>query len=93
VGAHFAKDDNIIIAKCDSTANDITDPRFPVKGFPTLYLLTATGETVPYSGDRSKADLIKFVSEHSGPVKGVHTATHGDAAVPPEPAPEAHDEL
>jgi len=99
VGAHFAKNEGVVIAKMDSTANDVADPRFAVKGFPTLFLQTAAGEVVPYSGDRSKADLIKFVTEHLGAVKDVKTPS-GAAAVPPEPAPEpaaaheaAHDEL
>ena len=94
VGEHFADDDSVVIAKCDSTANDVADPRFAVKGFPTLYLQTAAGEIVPYSGDRSKADLIKFVNSHLA-VKDVKTAV-GDAAVPPQAAPtpaDAHDEL
>jgi protein disulfide-isomerase A1 len=69
----------------DATANDVTDPRFAVKGFPTLYLQTAAGEVVPYSGDRSESDIVKFVSDH----------LDGAQAVAPEgaPAPEVKDEL
>lgn len=86
VGKHFAGREDVVIAAMDATANDVVDSRFNVKGFPTLYLKTAAGEVVPYSGDRSESDLIHFVESHA---KG------GDAdAVAPEPAPEpAKDEL
>ena len=39
-----------------------------VTGFPTITLLKADGSLVPYSGDRSEADLVKFVE---GAVSGV----------------------
>ena len=90
VGAHFAKNDAVIIAKLDSTANDVADPRFAVKGFPTLFLQQADGTVVPYSGDRSKASLIEFVEKH------IVEVAEGDAAVAPKGAPapgDKHDEL
>jgi len=76
----------------DSTANDVPDPRFAVKGFPTLYLQTAAGDVVSYSGDRSEDSLIAFVNEHKSVVKEVKEVTE-EEAVPPTPAPEVHDEL
>ncbi len=83
VGAHFAGREDVVIAKMDATANDVVDPRFSVKGFPTIYLVQPGGEAVQYSGDRSESDLIKFVSEHTG-----------DVAVPPAGSPEPpKDEL
>ena len=36
-------------------------PTLQVTGFPTISLLKADGSIVPYSGDRSEADLVKFV--------------------------------
>jgi len=75
LGAHFAGRDDVVIAKMDATANDVTDGRFDVKGFPTLYLQTAAGEVLPYSGERSEEALVKFVEEHAGaPKEGVAAA-------------------
>lgn len=56
----------------DATANDIPDDRFEVKGFPSLYLMTATGDIKKYEGDRSKESLIDFV-------KGVAPDSKGEA--------------
>ena len=36
-----------------------------VKGFPTLKFLTADGEVLDYSGDRSEEDLIKYIKVHA----------------------------
>ena len=36
-----------------------------VKGFPTLKFVTADGEVLDYSGDRSEEDLIKFIKGHA----------------------------
>lgn len=85
VGAHFKGKDNVVIAKMDATANDVTDSRFSVKGFPTLYLLTASGEVMPYQGDRSEKEIIRFVEEF---------AADGTAADETDEAFAAeHDEL
>ena len=87
LGKHFQGRSDIVIAKMDATANDVLDSRFSVKGFPTLYLKTAAGEVVPYSGDRSESDLTQLVESHAA--KG-----GDDEAVAPEPSPEpAKDEL
>ena len=42
-----------------------------VTGFPTISLLKADGSILPYSGDRSEADMIKFVE---GAMKGAVAA-------------------
>jgi protein disulfide-isomerase A1 len=66
VGKAFADNDSVVIAKMDATANDIPDTtKFKVSGFPTLKFVTADGEIVDYSGDRSEEDLISFVSSHA----------------------------
>ena len=66
LGVAFAGRDDVIIAKMDATANDVPDTRFPVKGFPTLFLQTGEGEVVPYSGDRTLEALTAFVEKHAG---------------------------
>ena len=71
VGAHFAGRADVVIAKMDATANDVPDERFQVKGFPTLYLLTAGGEVKQYQGSRTKESLVEFVeAEAAGAAAG-----------------------
>ena len=48
--------------------NDIRDKRFDVKGFPTLYLHTATGNVIPYEGNRNKDDFISFINKNKDTV-------------------------
>jgi protein disulfide-isomerase A1 len=59
--------DNIVIAKMDSTANDLpSGTPFSISGFPTLKLFKAkTGQVINYEGDRSMASLIAFVKENA----------------------------
>jgi len=66
LGTTLASSSNIVIAKIDATANDI-NKKFGVKGFPTLKFFPANNKDAPieYNGDRSLADLTKFVNEHS----------------------------
>uniref|UniRef100_A0A1I8B5H5 protein disulfide-isomerase n=1 Tax=Meloidogyne hapla TaxID=6305 RepID=A0A1I8B5H5_MELHA len=67
----MAKED-VIIAKCDATANDVP-PRFEVKGFPTIYWLPKDDKEnpVPYQGGREVNDFIKFIAEQAtNPLKG-----------------------
>jgi protein disulfide-isomerase A1 len=66
LGKKFASREDIIIAKMDATANDVTDSRFEVKGFPTLFLQDGTGAVVPYEGERTEAALAAFVELHAG---------------------------
>eukprot|EP00238_Polyblepharides_amylifera_P001619 CAMPEP_0196570874 /NCGR_PEP_ID=MMETSP1081-20130531/1044_1 /TAXON_ID=36882 /ORGANISM="Pyramimonas amylifera, Strain CCMP720" /LENGTH=490 /DNA_ID=CAMNT_0041887555 /DNA_START=80 /DNA_END=1552 /DNA_ORIENTATION=- len=66
VAEHFKDNSKLVIAKMDSTANDVSSKMFTVKGFPTLYYKKAgESEAISYSGDRSKADLINFVNKHA----------------------------
>lgn len=66
VGEAFASDAAVTIARMDATANDVPDARFVVKGFPTLYFYKAdTDKVIPYTGDRSESDFIKFVKTHA----------------------------
>jgi protein disulfide-isomerase A1 len=59
-------DDKIAIAAMDATANDV-DPKYGVRGFPTLKYFKAGAKDSPidYQGDRSEADLIKFIKDNS----------------------------
>ncbi|MCO5559651.1 hypothetical protein L7F22_013252 [Adiantum nelumboides] len=68
-------DSSIVIAKIDATANDVRDKRFDVKGFPTLYLYTATGKVVPFDGDRTKEAIISFIESNKDSADQSNIAT------------------
>lgn len=48
-----------------------------MKGFPTLYLHTATGDNILYEGDRSQTDLSEFILKHKGAVLKTAGSTEG----------------
>lgn len=59
---------NIVIAKMDSTANDLPpDAGFAIQGFPTLKLFKAkTGQMIDYeAGDRSLESLVEFLQKNA----------------------------
>jgi len=63
VGAHFASNDHVVIAKIDATENDTPEP---IKGFPTLLWYPAGSSTgQKYEGGRTSEDIIKWIEEHS----------------------------
>lgn len=62
----FKDVDNLTVAKMDATANDVPDPEFDVKGFPTLYFVQSSGKISKYEGGRTLEDLAKFVEEKAG---------------------------
>ncbi|KAL0351504.1 UNVERIFIED_CONTAM: protein disulfide-isomerase [Sesamum calycinum] len=64
VALSFEDDADVIIAKIDATANDIPQQTFDVKGYPTLYFRSATGELLPYDGDRTKQAIIDFIQKY-----------------------------
>lgn len=56
----------------DATANDIPSEPFDVKGFPTIYFRSVSGNVVAYEGDRTKEDFISFIE------KNKPTTSHGE---------------
>jgi len=65
LGTAFASIDSVVIAKMDATANDV-DPKYNVRGFPTLKFFPANSETIiDYEGDRSFEDMATFIKEHA----------------------------
>jgi len=54
----------VTIAKIDATANDV-NPNLNIRGFPTIKLFLANDKANPveYNGDRSKADLLRFLKD------------------------------
>ncbi|CAG9761478.1 unnamed protein product [Ceutorhynchus assimilis] len=67
VAEHFAEDKDVVIAKIDSTANELETIK--ITGFPTLkFFKKETNEVVDYNGPRTFEALVKFVE--SGGVEG-----------------------
>lgn len=67
-GLYFGKKDlgsKVVIAKFDCMNNDLP-PGLEIQGFPTLKIYPAGGKDSPveYTGDRSVADMAKFVLEN-----------------------------
>eukprot|EP00250_Pteridium_aquilinum_P016397 c23086_g1_i2 orf=548-2068(-) len=75
VAIELQSDSSIVIAKIDATANDIRDKRFDVKGFPTLYLYTASGKVISFEGDRTKEELISFINSNKDSVEETNVVT------------------
>lgn len=60
LGEHFIDDENIIVAKVDSTKNEIVG--LPITGFPTIkYFPANSDDVIDYGGDRELNDFIRFV--------------------------------
>jgi len=61
----LAKDDSVVIAKMDATAND-PPSHFEVRGYPTLYWVPANAKKSPkkYEGAREVQDLLAFVKKN-----------------------------
>merc|ERR1712146_218865 len=59
LGEHYKDDDNIVIAKVNSTANEVAEPE--VRGFPTLYFFPADNKAgVKYEAGRELEDFISY---------------------------------
>ncbi|EYU22977.1 hypothetical protein ABFS82_03G097800 [Erythranthe guttata] len=68
VALSFGNDADVLIAKIDATANDIPQDTFDVKGYPTLYFRSSTGNLLQYDGDRTKQDMIDFIQKNRATV-------------------------
>jgi protein disulfide-isomerase A1 len=56
---------NIVIAKCDATANEI--PNVEIKGYPTIRYFPGNNKTKSeeFNGDRSTEGIIAWLKEHT----------------------------
>ncbi|XP_034017272.1 protein disulfide-isomerase A4-like [Thalassophryne amazonica] len=68
LGKKYKAEKNLVIAKMDSTANDIPNDSYKVEGFPTIYFAPSNNKQKPIKledGDRTLERLSKFVEEHA----------------------------
>nr|XP_054767100.1 protein disulfide-isomerase A4-like [Lytechinus pictus] len=68
LGKKYANTKNLVIAKMDATANDISNPAYSTTGFPTIYFSKATDKNNPVKfegGDRSVEKFSEFIEEHA----------------------------
>ncbi|XP_047517338.1 protein disulfide-isomerase [Pieris napi] len=81
LGEHFEKDDDVVIAKIDATANELEHTK--ITSFPTIKLYSKDNQVKDYNGERTLAGLTKFVEtdgEASEAVPSVSEEDEEDAA-------------
>merc|ERR550517_1545386 len=65
LGEKYADHANIVIAKMDSTANELEEIK--VQGFPTIKLIKAGDNSiVDFDGERTEAGFVKFLEAQCG---------------------------
>jgi len=89
LGEKYLEHESIVIAKMDSTANELEDIK--VQGFPTIKLFQKeTNKVIDYNGERTLDGFVKFLE--SGGVHGA--AAEGDEDEEEEDEDDlGHDEL
>merc|ERR1712142_751746 len=72
LGEKFKDSETVVIAKMDSTANELEDVK--VQGFPTIKLFKkGDNKVIDYNGERTLDGLVKFIESD-----GVHGAAAED---------------
>merc|ERR1712029_328503 len=85
LGEKFADNEEIVVAKMDSTANELEDIK--IQGFPTIKLFKkGDNKVVDYNGERTLEGFTKFLE--SGGLDGAGVEDEGEEDDEPE-----HDEL
>merc|ERR1712179_859443 len=66
LGEKYADRASIVIAKMDSTANELEEIK--VQGFPTIKLIkSGTNEVIDFDGERTEAGFVKFLEAQVAP--------------------------
>eukprot|EP01006_Ploeotia_vitrea_P031474 TRINITY_DN63803_c0_g2_i2.p1 TRINITY_DN63803_c0_g2~~TRINITY_DN63803_c0_g2_i2.p1 ORF type:complete len:480 (+),score=28.09 TRINITY_DN63803_c0_g2_i2:60-1499(+) len=75
LGARMKNNENVVIAKMDSTANEINVPGVTVRGYPTLYFFKGNDKAHPvkYESGRESDDFVNFLKENAH-----HPVTHDE---------------
>nr|CAB3243667.1 protein disulfide-isomerase 2 [Phallusia mammillata] len=69
LGEKFGSNDDVIIAKMDSTANEVED--FEISGFPTLkFFPSGSDKILDYEGDRTVDAMAEYVESNGEKVSG-----------------------
>ncbi|XP_019872530.1 protein disulfide-isomerase A3 [Aethina tumida] len=60
------KNEDVVIAKMDATANDVPAP-YDVRGFPTIYWAPKDSKDAPvrYEGGREVDDFVQYIAKHA----------------------------
>jgi protein disulfide-isomerase A1 len=95
LGEKFKDNEDIIIAKMDSTANELEDIK--VHSFPTIkYFAAGSNKAVDYSGERTLEGFTKFLEsggkEGAGPSDEDKAAMEGEEDDEEEKKGHTHDE-
>merc|ERR1739838_252118 len=87
LGEKYAEADTVVVAKMDSTANELEDVK--VQGFPTIKLFKkGDNKVIDYNGERTLDGFIKFIESD-----GVHGAAAEGDEDEDEDDDLGHDEL
>uniref|UniRef100_UPI003AABF950 protein disulfide-isomerase A4 isoform X2 n=1 Tax=Centroberyx gerrardi TaxID=166262 RepID=UPI003AABF950 len=68
LGKKYKGEKNLVIAKMDTTANDVPNDSYKVEGFPTIYLAPSNSKQSPIKfegGDRTLEGFSKFLEQHA----------------------------
>ncbi|KAL7840830.1 hypothetical protein AOLI_G00261530 [Acnodon oligacanthus] len=68
LGKKYKNEKNLVIAKMDTTANDVPHNSYQVEGFPTIYFAPSDKKQSPIKfegGERNVESLSKFIEEHA----------------------------
>ncbi|GJP30345.1 hypothetical protein CLOM_g757 [Closterium sp. NIES-68] len=77
VAAAKLKEFGVVLAKVDATKYADLSEKYNVEGFPTI-VFVSNGETKPFNGGRTSADIVSWVKKKIG--MGVSTFTAADVA-------------
>merc|ERR1712112_197982 len=83
LGEKYKDSETVVIAKMDSTANEVEDVK--IQGFPTIKLFKkGDNKIIDYNGDRTLDGFVKFIESVHGGAAEVEAEKDGDLG---------HDEL
>ncbi|KAF9423326.1 hypothetical protein BGZ94_008338 [Podila epigama] len=71
VGADFAREKDVVIAKVDATVEKLYASKYGVNGYPTIKFFSPDGSVSEYQGGRSEQDFITFINKKAGTQRGV----------------------